>query len=383
MRKRYLWLLLIPVALLLLGLRGCMPKPQKVTERIEVGYRGEARINDFKALELWLLEMREEADSAGITNFPIDQTVNVLFIPFQALPTLPNELEKLDRWLNADQKRVLITGPTDISEQIKELSTPLKQWLSFESVYDFSDEDETPTSSKVATVATALGDCQLQLTHTESLLLADAQVYYDQTGDIPVYQVINKGNPVIVLNDFKILENDNFVEKDHATFLLALIDYFNDGYPVNAQIFYLGSGDTALSWFFIHAKFLIVISVLLIILFILAYLKTPGPLVIDRHEHRHRLMEHIISSGNYLWRALAPEVRRQKVLSFLRSDLNEQILKLHPTIKRQPTHTRHQLLSKLTNLPEADIKYALLNPVSNSRQFTKAIRILQKLRNEL
>lgn len=171
-------------------------------------------------------------------------------------------------------------------------------------------------------------------------------------------------------------DNDMLRQFDHGELLLLLAGQSGP----HAQVMLVQHSEPVgwVAWLWQHARLVVLGVAALLLLWTWSASRRFGPLLPEAATARRALIEHIEASGRWLWRL--PQ-GRALLLEAVRKSTEKQLLRRLPELHALDPAERARRMARLTRLPEAQVRDALLGaPARRAADFTRQISILQQLR---
>ncbi len=171
-------------------------------------------------------------------------------------------------------------------------------------------------------------------------------------------------------------DNDMLRQFDHGELLLLLAGQSGP----HAQVMLVQHSEPVgwAAWLWQHARLVVLGLAALLLLWTWSASRRFGPLLQEAATARRALIEHIEASGRWLWRL--PQ-GRALLLEAVRKSTEKQLLRRLPELHALDPAERARRMARLTRLPEAQVRDALLGaPARRAADFTRQISILQQLR---
>lgn len=171
-------------------------------------------------------------------------------------------------------------------------------------------------------------------------------------------------------------DNDMLRQFDHGELLLLLVGQSGP----HAQVMLVQHSEPVgwAAWLWQHARLVVLGLAALLLLWTWSASRRFGPLLPEAATARRALIEHIEASGRWLWRL--PQ-GRALLLEAVRKSTEKQLLRRLPELHALDPAERARRMARLTRLPEAQVRDALLGaPARRAADFTRQISILQQLR---
>ena len=348
---------------------------EKESKEVEIGFLGEARYNPMLAAQRYFESFGLKANSTeGLTTLP--PTTATLVIPSARYEMGGGEAQRLKRWVEAGGHLVLVPSAAFDEEydradsfldplgiQIKPIEAPESAGIV---------DVDWPGSTDFMTIKI---DAYVRLdasAHPGKILLQLA----DEDGAYLLRLALGKG-VVTVIADANFLTNYNLNKYDHAAYLWRVVQL-----DINRPVWLvLSDGMPPLHrWLMQHAWSALISGSVLLLLWLWAASQRLGPLRAIVPLARRRLLDHIVASGRFLWRA----GQGDQLLKGVRRALYRALELRHPAWAGIASHDLYQRLSELSGLSYEEIQGALLYTHHGSEhEFTLAIQTLERIRKSL
>lgn len=310
--QRGLKVLLVVIAVAVAGLIASMMEKTEIS--IPVGASGQALVNDWYAVELFLEGRGVPVES--VTRIqelpPVDHAI-LLFARGQTQP----QIERLEAWVRAGGHLVAVIDPVAVEEWLEE-----------------ADEDNPSASvpvedplaalagvSAVSALRSTVEPLSLQPPQGSPSLEVDApeRWFFLLQGWMLLWPTFTELAPgaygttlapyaraawdqgwVTLLPSTRPFENTRVGERDHAAFLWALLQ--RNGPPAGVTLVYRHQPPSLWALLGRHGWMVLVSGAALLALWLWSALPRFGPLLPDPPPARRSLLEHVIATGEYLWR---------------------------------------------------------------------------------
>lgn len=278
---------------------------EQTAEKVEVGFRGEARRNPWLAAERLLERMRVPASELrqfdGLRNIKPD---SVLVLP-QGRQTIPESLRaRVVDWVRNG-------GFLIVEAEYPAMADPLIDEFGVKRVKDAHDDkadDIDQNASDIDKDSLDLTIVKLPGSTLTSLLwmkagfsLVSEHAWFragtDYAASILMLRVGD--GMVAVVNDLDFATNREIADLDHAQFVVELARFAQRPGPV---IFFNNPGQPSLmKWLRTHAWAPISAAALALLLWLWKSIPRFGPVTPDPERTRRRLLDHLRASGRFLW----------------------------------------------------------------------------------
>jgi len=369
MSRRTLHLMLVGLALCL----GAFLFTQNyaiVKDRVWVGLRGEARVNELLAARMLLTRMgarvQESSDLARLDKFPVGGTI---LLAADRGELDPATAARLLSWVQEG-------GHLVVGVEHRLGHDPLLDMLG---VSVQPDELRSPIP-KADDVALSDG------TRLRVQLLPSPRLYDDEDaaswshesyGAIRMLQIPYENGVVTVLSTFRPFSNATIGRLDHAELLWRLTGASGD--PLDVWLVRHLDVQSLPRWLISNAvPFLIALAVFLLLALWRVMLRF-GPLQPDPAPDRRSLIEHLSAMGRFysMQRQLA------KVIQIVRQDGLDLLAARAPETRGQDGAARLKSAARLTGLRPRELLQAFTVAAATPHEFTLAVRVLAAFRRQL
>lgn len=357
-------------ALLIVGALWFYANFERVTERENVGFRGEAARNPMLALTRLMERMGMKVRSTGKAA-ELDQ------LEAAATVILPRGRSEFTQ-PRAARMAAWVAGGGHLIVEAEPLGTR-------DPVLDALKVGRTGTpAARRAELATVrlLASKELRVVMRRAITLSDDEpgrkrfAESDSNGTVVLHLASGRGR-VTVVPSFEFLGNGAIGEHDHAALAWELVR-FVPGTPtiVVAPHF---DRPSLLAWLAQEARLALIAAAAVLFLWAWRAATRFGPIEPDPILKRRRLLDHLRASGRYLWRAGA----ESKLLAAARETCLQKIARTRPGLAELPPAERSAPLAKLTELPVHEIELAWTAEPDTPAAFTAAVSTLQKIEEKL
>ena len=343
----------------------------------DVGYRGAARENPMLAAERTLEGMGREVETANyLGELPPADALLVLRQSGRLLS--PVDVERLIAWVEQGGHLVVLLPGRDFEVAIENdleeerFSHPLLDALQVDVRLDADAERE---------VQVDLGRGLRRIEFEGQLTFADPNALSDvDTGDAMLARVLGLehgyGRITLFADDDWAL-NADFGELDHPYVLDDLASFDGERHDVRFVLGERPPGLLALLWK--HGWPVISSAAVLLALTLWRRAFTAGPKLGELTRERRDFSEHVLASGEFLWRARLAE----RLLAAPRSELRRRIGVVRPELLGHDEQELARALAEQSGLGVARVRAALCASEVDKARFTEIVRDLETVRRSL
>lgn len=342
---------------------------ERVTEREEVGYQGEARRNPLLAAQRLFERMgvaaRELRQPAELDALPAGAT---LFLARYRAGLAGQRVDTLLAWV--DRGGHLIVE----AEHFKN-KDPLLDRLEIERI---EIRNRAPRPPSAVALPHAPEVMRVHFGYGQKLLPRAAPAYrFDDISGTHLVHLTRGRGSVTAVPDLQFLNNREIAKHDHAEFAWQLVRFS----PVSREVLLAPrlAMPTLLDWVLEHAVAAMALSAALLGAWLWHVMPRFGPLQPDPLPGRRRLLDHLRASGRFHW----ARGRAANLLQAAREACVRKIARSHPAIVDLPRVERAQRLAAMTQIDAGEIELALHGEAGEAAQFTGAIRVLQRIDDSL
>ena len=348
---------------------------EEVERERYVGFRGEARINDYFAAELLIRELGFEAESRPTltpSEWMPDPTDTMILQLSEAI-SIGDERNAVLDWVHAGGHMILLP-PGDSSDTIDSFLAE----FSLELIELYYSDDDEPTE-----------------------VAEDDTEYANEYAIEPVWGM----QDIAWTGNADVIRNDNLVFAARRTFGDGYVTLLTESTPFTNQ--YLEEGDNARLfadivvgelesgkvwitfeatfsplWQIIwrSAPFVVATSALFLLLWIWHAMPAFGPKQVVESASRRSIIEHIRASGIFTWRKHGGAHLMESSTQAL---VHEAAAK-HPGLSKRSTEEQARVIAKITGMSAQKVMDALHgHPDPKHREFTNSMQKLQSIRKEL
>lgn len=357
------------------------------------GYSPEARQNDLLAARRFLKRMGIPAESMATPSpaSTLPPTSDVILLATKRLTVDKRTQDILLEWVRNGGHLVLTArsdtvtdGFLDFFERFNEVESEgdlFLETLGVETIHQSADSEEREDYDGTGVAFPATDDfvwadfnleLRLQSKHERFQSLAG-----DQDGDFVLTGRLGTGQ-VTVMSDRRILHNRKIGKKDHARFLLELVNLGH--YPAKVWLITEDDMPGLYAWLWKHAHEAVLSIILLLILILFSVSRRFGPVLDITPPTRRRLLEHIQASGWFLWR----HRHYEQLLTGMQNNLKHEMAIKHPGIQEMGASAAAARLTGFVDMTAEEIQQALgMIEVHNKEGFTTTVRLYERLRKQL
>jgi hypothetical protein len=387
----------IIIAMLLLAILGLVymarDKFERITEEIDIGFKGEARSNSLYASRLFLKAMgipAEKVELYALDNLPATDTVLVINTHRTTLSTA--RIDKILKWVEQGGHLLTIAAPNYLEEDGYKDALQHKLGVSIVRAYYLTnankqsngenaqnEQDETD-DDQPSTVSVALAG--IDKTYTVAMdSFYPIQSKTQQGEQIQLFNrtfLLNKpyGNGLVsLISDLELIENNWIEEYDHAEFFWQLIHRHHVS-PRNVWLLNSDDMPPLWQWLWQYASAFIITLLLLSLLWFFGIAQRFGPLIPQPVLDRRRILEHIQASGYFLW-----QHDQQQLIQSSRESVQQKFATLFPAWHQLNQQEQLKYASEYSKLSIDELQYLLYEEKKLSADgFTLLIQQLEKLR---
>jgi hypothetical protein len=368
-------------------------KFERITEEIDIGFKGEARSNSLYASRLFLKAMgipAEKVELYALDNLPATDTVLVINTHRTTLSTA--RIDKILKWVEQGGHLLTIAAPNYLEEDGYKDALQHKLGVSIVRAYYLTnankqsngenaqnEQDETD-DDQPSTVSVALAG--IDKTYTVAMdSFYPIQSKTQQGEQIQLFNrtfLLNKpyGNGLVsLISDLELIENNWIEEYDHAEFFWQLIHRHHVS-PRNVWLLNSDDMPPLWQWLWQYASAFIITLLLLSLLWFFGIAQRFGPLIPQPVLDRRRILEHIQASGYFLWRH-----DQQQLIQSSRESVQQKFATLFPAWHQLNQQEQLKYASEYSKLSIDELQYLLYEEKKLSADgFTLLIQQLEKLR---
>ena len=366
------------VALVGVGLYVGLPRLfVPVTEEIEVGYRGEARLNPLLAAQRLYTRLGAPARTLpGEIRVPPPGYALVLVSPRRTLSRA--RVAALLRWLRDGGRLVLTPGDAPSAD-------PLLAHFGVRLKTPAPGQREAAAPAPLETVLLPLRGkakpARLEIPRAPRLIdgreAADLRVETSSGACLLRFRE-GKGQATVV-SDAAFLENDRIGELDHAEIAWALVQKAEEGPPRGVWIAVRDEPPSLARLLGRHAAAALLSAAVLLAAWLWQTGARFGPLLPDPPRDRRSLLEHVEASGEYLLRA----GRAGDLAAAARQALLHRIEVREPAWAKLPPPELAARLAAVSGLPVSRVAEALAGAVTGAADLVPVVQTLETLRRSL
>lgn len=391
---RQAWITLI-IALLLIGgaigLFFTLFEKQESTSHF--GYSPEARLNDLLAARRFLKRMGIPTENMATPSpaSTLPPTSEVILLATRRLTVDKRTQDSLLAWVRngghlilTARSETVIDGAFDLFERFNEIEVDgdeLLATLGLQTVAYTASNNELDDNDAIG-VSFPRSDDFVWVKFNLSLRLQANNEHFqslagDQDGEFVMTRRLGAGN-VTVITDRRVLHNRVIGDKDHAQFLLGLINLA--GYAEKVWLITEDDMPGLYAWLWKHAKATVTCAVILMLMILWSVSRRFGPVIDIKPPTRRRLLEHIQASGWFLWR----HQHYEQLLAGMQHNLKHDMAIKHPGIQEMGATSAAARLAGFVDMTAEEIQAALgMIEVHNKEEFTTTVRLYERLRKQL
>lgn len=352
---------------------------EKVTKEEFVGYRGEARVNDFFAADLLLNEIGypTESQSSLTPSRWLPESGDTLITRLSTVMTIPEERDLLIGWI-ADGGHLVLLPPNLGSPSVDEFL----HYLDFELLDAVTDEaaeaDIESQSDEEEESFAYLVDID-STRYRIGILDEDAisATLSDDKGVIAARREWAAGYVTIIAN-VNYFANWSIADHDHARLLLDTVAGYID--PGNIWFIYDSSFPPLWQVIWEAAPYVVASLTAMLVLWLWSIMPVFGPKTRPAPPFRRSIVEHVRAAGRFVWHNRGANAL---VKSSTAAVLHEAEAK-HPGIGRLSIQVQARQIARMTGLPAQAVLDTLTHGDElGHREFTHTMQSLQRIRNKL
>ncbi len=343
---------------------------ERVTERDDVGWQGEARRNPLLAairlFERMGLAARETRELSDLDALPVRATA---ILSRHRVHMTGQRIDALLQWVDAGGHLIIE------AEHFRDKDALLDA-LHVQRVEVRNRVQRGPSAIALPHAPQTL---RVYFGYWQKLQPPELTTYrYDEpSGTYLVHQ--RRGNGMVtVLADMNFMRNDEIAKYDHAEFAWQLLQFMPESRE--ALIVPWLEAPSLARWLLDHAAAALAIAALLLAAWLWRIVPRFGPLRPDPEPGRRRLLDHLRASGRFHWQRGGAE----RMLAIAREACLRKLARSHPALVDLPRAERVGQFAMLTGMSSAQIDAALHEGVhQDALQFTNAISALQRMEERL
>ena len=346
----------------------------RVEERVDVGFKGEARTNPLLAARRFLDRGESRARSmASLVGLP--RTDGTLVMAAQRFDVGPERADQLLGWVRAGGHLVVTANAAPTGDR-----PPAEDWL-LDKIGVVSVHGSAELPRLPANVDVPEADDFLQVMFSPSQTLrarsgAPEQVVRGEGGDHVLRYRLGKGF-LTVLSDSAFMQNRSIGCYDHAAFLWYLTHFKRNG---EIWLVYGGDMPPLWKWLWQQAWMVWVSAGVLLLAWAARHRLRFGPLVTPPALARRRLLDHIRASGHFLWQ----NGQQASLLKTTRDVLKRTLAARHPALSGASSAALAGFLGERVGSDPERVRRALFEPYPrHEHEFTEAISLLETIRKTL
>jgi hypothetical protein len=341
-----------------------------VKDRVWVGMRGEARVNQLLAARMLLTRMggrvQESSDFARLDKFPVGGTI---LLAADRGELDPPTAARLLSWVQDGGHLVVgvehrlghdpLLDMLGVSVQPDELRSPIPK----------ADDVALPDGTRL----------RVQLLPSPRLIDDEdaASWSHESYGAIRMLEIPYENGLVTVLSTFGPFSNAAIGRHDHAELLWRLTGAHGD--PLDVWLVRHLDVQSLPSWLMKNAMPFLLGLALFLLLALWRVMLRFGPLQPDPAPDRRSLIEHLSAMGRFysMQRQLA------KVIQIVRQDGLDLLAARAPETRGQDGAARLKTAARLTGLRPRELLQAFTVAAATPHEFTLAVRVLAAFRRQL
>ncbi|MHB1246111.1 MAG: DUF4350 domain-containing protein [Sulfuriferula sp.] len=345
-----------------------------VSDKVQVGYQGEARDNPLLAAARFLNTRSSPALSMpSLSGLP--PTGATLVMPGERYEMGPQQAAQLLGWVRAGGHLIVIPADTAENEKtqdwllnglgVRRVNNPVK-----------AREPFVPTNVDIPAASDFM---QVTFKPCTTLAYRNQKTHAVMAGDMGGHLLryhLGAGD-LTILSDADFMRNASIGRYDNAAFLWYLTHHQREG-----QIWLIYSGDMPplWKWLGMNAWTVLVSAAALLIAWLWSSSRGLGPKRAMPSLARRRLLDHIVASGRFLWQ----QGQRAKLLNGTRAALLRMLESRHPALASLSPTALALHLAELSKTTPDTIQKILFNQYApNETEFTEAIILLETIRKKL
>jgi hypothetical protein len=352
-----------------------------VDESVEPEFHGEARRNPLLACERLLTRLGLPAESRPrLGKLPDSDHVLVLRTTGRFLPR-PLEERLLEWAAEGGHLIVLFPSEPEVREQIEGALEEGRFELAVARELGVRCKDDPSLRQEVEI---DFGEGPLRMRWGGSLAFEDplgrAEVVLGDSMEARLLSIVHELGRVTLVADDRWADNEGLgdAEHDHARAVWQMVGL--EGGRTGAVLVY-GEEATGLILLIAREGWMVVASLAALVA---AYLwrigARFGPLLPELPRDRRDFSEHVVASGEFLWRTGA----RTALLAAPRDEIRRRLGWARPHLASANAEERHAALAELSGLPRERVARALdVDGIHDASMFTEVVRDLATLRKAL
>ncbi|MES2367513.1 MAG: DUF4350 domain-containing protein [Pseudomonadota bacterium] len=344
-----------------------------VSDKVQIGYQGEARDNPLLAASRFLNTRSSPALSMpSLTGLP--PTGATLVMPGERYEMGPQQAAQFLGWVRAGGHLIVIPADTENEKAqdwlldglgVRRVNNPAK-----------SREPFVPTNVDIPAASDFM---QVTFKPCTTLEYRNPKTHTVMVGDMGGHLLRYRlgAGDLTVLSDADFMRNSSIGRYDNAAFLWYLTHPQREG-----EIWLIYSGDMPplWKWLGMNAWTVLVSAAALLIAWLWSSSRGLGPKRAMPSLARRRLLDHIVASGRFLWQ----QGQRAKLLNGTRAALLRMLESRHPALASLSPAALAIHLAELSKTTPDTIQKILFNQYApNETEFTEAIILLETIRKKL
>lgn len=350
---------------------------------VDVGFTGEARINDFLAADYFLKAMGQDTKRIDIYRESMDilNKNDTLIMTGHRVSMGQEKSKQLLAWV--DSGGHLIVTARSYVEDDDRTHDYLLDSLGITGIYQYIDEAQFDNSPVNVNINEKIEFLLVGFKHYYSLKLLENfqnDIIWSVENDSVFHAVaVSHGQGrIVVLSDMSILHNTEIAKYDNAAFIWGLI---NDKQSIgNVYYSLFETRETLLSWIYSNVPVFIYTLLIFIVLFIWHVTPRFGPVINVDNPDRLNFKDHILASGNYYWR----KKEYSRLTRFSQKSILQIIYSKYPDLGLKDRQCLVDTLRNLVPNTNINLYIALFDQnVSSQESFLHKIKMLENIRKAI
>lgn len=352
---------------------------EKVTTTQQVGYRGEARINEFLAADLLLVELGLSADSrATLTPYEwLPDVDDTLITRASASFSVGENKDILINWVREGGHLVLLPPfePSRIVDDfLAELGLALKEFQP-ETEEESEAQGSDNEASEDADYLIDLDNTQYRIVILEPELAGTT--LNDQVGVVVARRAFG-GGFVTLAAGAHYFTNLYIGDSDHGRLLLDIVA----GYVEPGMVWFIYDAEFPSLWEIVwsRAPMMVICLAAALFLWLLSLVPRFGPVTTPEPPRRRSIIEHVRAAGNFVWRNHGSKA----LVASSRNSIMQKLEVRRPGFARLSMEEKALQIARVTGFsPQSIIETLSLNEDLNQRDFMHNMQALQRIRSRL